>query len=97
VHEQSAVRSAAPHGPQRHHFARLPLDLYWAAESTAFPNDVVEMALAHAVGTKVELAYKRSDMFEKRRRLMEAWAQFCGKETVSSAVVPMRAASPLPG
>jgi integrase len=50
----------------------------WAAERTNFPNEVVEMALAHAVGDKVEAAYRRGDLFDKRRRLMAAWAKFCG-------------------
>jgi integrase len=49
----------------------------WAAERTSFPAEVAEMALAHAVGDKVEAAYRRGDLFEKRRRLMEAWAAFC--------------------
>ena len=46
----------------------------WAAERTNFPSEVVEMALAHAVGDKVEAAYRRGDLFEKRRRLMAEWA-----------------------
>jgi len=49
----------------------------WAAERTNFPSEVAEMALAHVVGSKVEAAYRRSDMFEKRRRLMQQWATFC--------------------
>jgi integrase len=49
----------------------------WAAERTGFPNEVVEMALAHALGSKVEAAYRRGDLFDKRRRLMDTWAQFC--------------------
>jgi integrase len=49
----------------------------WAAERTTFPNEVVEMALAHAVGNKVEAAYRRGELLEKRRRLMDAWGQFC--------------------
>ena len=51
----------------------------WAAETTAHPNHVVEMALAHAVGNAVEAAYRRGDLFEKRRRLMEDWAKYCGR------------------
>jgi integrase len=63
----------------------------WAAEQTAYPNDVVEMALAHKVAGKTEAAYLRSDMFEKRRRLMADWATYCANEgKVSSNVVPMR-------
>lgn len=45
----------------------------WAAEETDFPNEVAEMALAHAVGNKVEAAYRRGDLFAKRREMMEAW------------------------
>ena len=43
----------------------------WATERTLFQNEVVEAALAHVVGSKVEQAYRRGDMFEKRRRLMQ--------------------------
>jgi integrase len=62
----------------------------WAAERTNFPRDVAEMALAHAVGDKVEAAYRRGDLFEKRRRLMEAWADYCSVAGVGDGVVPMR-------
>jgi len=48
----------------------------WCAEQTNFPAEAAEMALAHAVGDKVEAAYRRGDMFEIRRRLMQAWANF---------------------
>ena len=51
----------------------------WAAETTAYPNHVVEMALAHAIGNGVEAAYRRGDLFEKRRELMAAWADYCSK------------------
>jgi len=50
----------------------------WAAEQTSFPGEVAEMALAHAVSDKTEAAYRRGDMFEKRRQLMDAWAEYCG-------------------
>jgi integrase len=50
----------------------------WAAECTDFPGDVIEMALAHTIRSKVEAAYRRGDLFEKRRALMEAWAAFAG-------------------
>jgi integrase len=56
----------------------------WAAETTAYPNHVVEMALAHAIGDQVEAAYRRGDLFEKRRRLMSAWAEYCGKQTAAN-------------
>ncbi len=49
----------------------------WASERTDFPNEVVEMALAHTISNKVEAAYRRGDLFEKRRQLAEAWATFC--------------------
>jgi integrase len=50
----------------------------WAAERTNFPSEVAEMALAHVVSSKVEQAYRRGDLFERRRRMMLAWATFCG-------------------
>lgn len=49
----------------------------WAAERTTYPNEVAEMALAHTVGNKVEAAYRRGDMFERRVALMRDWAAFC--------------------
>ena len=48
----------------------------WAAEETDHPREVVEAALAHVVGNKVEAAYRRSDLFERRRRLMKDWADY---------------------
>jgi integrase len=48
----------------------------WAAECTSYPGEVVEMALAHAIKNKVEAAYRRGDLFEKRRELMTDWAKF---------------------
>ena len=48
----------------------------WAAEQTNAPRDVCEMALGHVITNKVEAAYNRSDLFEKRRRLMDDWAMF---------------------
>jgi integrase len=59
----------------------------WAAETTAYPNHVVEMALAHSVSDKVEAAYRRGDLFLKRRRLMEDWARYCGRAVMRSANV----------
>jgi len=49
----------------------------WAAENTNYPNIVVEMALAHSIGNKVEAAYRRGDLLEKRTRLMNDWAIYC--------------------
>jgi integrase len=48
----------------------------WTAEKTNFPNIVAEAALAHVVPDKVEAAYRRGDLFDKRRQLMNAWAQY---------------------
>jgi integrase len=45
----------------------------WAWENTDYPGDVAETALAHAIGSKVEAAYRRGDLFEKRQEMMEAW------------------------
>jgi integrase len=50
----------------------------WAAEETSFPREVAEMALAHLVGDETERAYWRGDVFQKRRQLMDAWADYCG-------------------
>jgi integrase len=49
----------------------------WAGECTSFPRDLAEMALAHTVGDATERAYRRSDLFEKRRELMDAWGAWC--------------------
>jgi integrase len=51
----------------------------WAAERTGVPGDVAEAALAHTVGNKVEAAYRRGDLFDKRRRLMDMWAEYCAE------------------
>jgi integrase len=65
----------------------------WAAEQTHFPSEVVEMALAHTVGSKVEVAYRRTDMFNKRRKLMDAWAEFLSLAPASEGkVVALRGA-----
>jgi len=62
----------------------------WAAETTAYPNHVVEMALAHAISNGVEAAYRRGDLFEKRKQLMEDWASFCcGAAAEMSTVIPI--------
>lgn len=57
----------------------------WAAEDTHFPSDAAELALAHKVSNKVEAAYRRGSMFNKRRLLMEAWANYCAKPVVTEA------------
>jgi hypothetical protein len=50
------------------------------------------MALAHTVGDKVEAAYRRGDLFQKRRQLMDAWARYCNTRAVSGDVVTLAAA-----
>lgn len=52
----------------------------WAAECTTYPNEMAEMALAHAVDDKVEAAYRRGDMFKRRREMMDDWALYCAKK-----------------
>jgi integrase len=59
----------------------------WASECTSFQNEIVEAALAHTIGGKVEQAYRRGDLFEKRRRLMQQWATFCTTAPAASSVM----------
>ena len=61
----------------------------WAAERTNYPRDVAEMALAHAIGDKVEAAYRRGDLFEKRKRMMADWGRFATTPTQAASVVPI--------
>jgi integrase len=65
----------------------------WAAERTNFPHEVAEMALAHKIADAVERAYRRGDLFDKRRQLAEAWARFCDGQSAGGEVVPLRAAA----
>lgn len=58
----------------------------WAAECTNFPNEVCEAALAHVIENKAEAAYRRGDLFEKRRKLMEAWGSCCTASRASKVV-----------
>lgn len=61
----------------------------WCSERTSYPREVAEAALAHVVGDKTEAAYRRGDLFEKRRRLMGEWARFLATPAVAS-VTPIR-------
>ena len=70
---QSLKVGAVPHG-----FRSSFRD--WAAEETNHPREVVEAALAHVVGNQTEAAYARSDLFERRRRLMDEWALYLGRD-----------------
>ena len=65
----------------------------WAAECTGYAHEVSEMALAHAISNQVERAYRRGDLIEKRRRLMNDWAAYCASERAAGATVtPIRTA-----
>jgi integrase len=68
----------------------------WAAERTNFPREVAEMALAHAVSDKVEAAYRRGDLFEKRHKLMDAWGKFCLPQKADEAKLLSRAKQSIP-
>ena len=65
----------------------------WASERTNYAGDLSEMALAHAIPNKVEAAYRRGDMFEKRRAMMTAWAAFVAKAEVKGDVVSINSKS----
>jgi integrase len=62
----------------------------WAGERTTYPNEVCEMALAHAIGSKVEAAYRRGDMFDRRRAMMADWASFIAKIEGTAKVIDMQ-------
>ena len=61
----------------------------WASEQTAFPREVIELALAHRIGDDTEQAYWRSDLLKKRRQLMGAWAAFTGTPAQVSGTVTL--------
>src|SRR4051794_33258500 len=63
----------------------------WCAEATNYPRELAEAALAHTLRDKVEAAYQRGDLMEKRRRLMAEWAAFCARPVVAGEVVALRA------
>ena len=62
----------------------------WAAEQTSFPREVCELALAHVNRDRVESAYQRSDLFEQRRKLMNAWAQYLNSEPAKILELPVQ-------
>lgn len=62
----------------------------WASERTAYPSHVAEMALAHAIGNKVEAAYRRGDLFEKRRLMMDDWMKFLAKAETRGGVIDLQ-------
>jgi len=79
------VRSIRP-GSTVHGFRSTFKD--WCAEQTNYPNFVSEAALAHVVADKVEAAYRRGELIERRRSLMEAWCKYC--HSYQAKVVPLR-------
>lgn len=62
----------------------------WAAEQTNYAREVAEMALAHTVSDKVEAAYRRGDLFAKRKRLMNEWARYCETVSGGAKILPLR-------
>ena len=83
-------RVAGAGGPTVHGFRSAFAD--WAAEA-GWPADVIESALAHVVGNEVARAYRRTDVLERRRALMEAWARVCAGADTTADVVPLRTAA----
>ena len=59
----------------------------WASERTSFQKEIVEASLAHVIGDRVEQAYRRGDLFEKRRKLIDAWAKFCEQPNSASKII----------
>jgi integrase len=99
-HAMRRVLAKVKAGVTVHGFRSAFMD--WAHEQTAFPKTAVDMALAHKVSDKVEAAYRRGDLFEKRRKLMEQWARFCmtpkpveadKRAKADDVVVPIRGAA----
>ena len=64
----------------------------WASEVTSFPHEVCEIALAHTIANKAEAAYRRGDLFQKRRKLMDAWSSYCAAARTSKVVAIRRTA-----
>lgn len=65
----------------------------WAGETTAFPREVCEHALAHKLADGVEAAYQRGDLLDRRRQLMQTWADYCDRVGATGAVIPIRGAA----
>jgi integrase len=65
----------------------------WCHERSSFPKTVIDMALAHTVGDKVEAAYRRTDLLDQRAQLMQSWARYCLTAPSDAKVLPMRGAS----
>ena len=61
----------------------------WAGETTAYPREVIEHALAHQLKNKAEASYARGTLFDKRRRLMADWSKYCGRVETAASVTPI--------
>jgi integrase len=61
----------------------------WAGEVSSYPRDVAEMALAHTIKNKVEAAYRRGDLFEKRRKMMQEWGEYLYTPNSGVEITPM--------
>jgi integrase len=86
------LRGMAGHSYTVHGFRSSFRD--WVAEQTNYPRELAEIALAHALKDRTEAAYQRGDLLEKRRRMMNAWARYCGSPAhADSSVVELRAVS----
>ena len=66
----------------------------WSGEVSSFPREVAEMALAHAIANKVEAAYRRGDLFAKRRKMMQEWADYLCRLRAGEKDEPTPAALP---
>ncbi|MGH8113423.1 MAG: hypothetical protein ACREPL_16140 [Rhodanobacteraceae bacterium] len=82
-----ALRTLRP-GFDAHGFRSTFRD--WAADCTSYRGDIAEAALAHVLRDKTEAAYKRTDLFTQRARLMEDWARFCAVASPQANVTPIR-------
>ena len=80
--KRMGITGATPHG-----FRSSFRD--WGGEGTSFQSELLERALAHTVGNKVERAYRRGDALERRRELMEAWAAYC-QPTKGAKIIPIQ-------
>ena len=78
--DRTSKRPAVPHG-LRSTFR------YWVAERTNYPGDMAEVALAHRISNTVEASYRRGDMIEKRRKMMDDWAGYLAGAVQSGNVV----------
>jgi integrase len=85
---RTSLTKLLPSGATLHGFRSSFRD--WCGESTSFPREVAEAALAHSTGDATERAYRRGDALEKRRTLMEAWAAFCEPKESSNVITMAR-------